>query len=535
MSTRQMKTVLLVFLLTGAASSTRAQYQLGRDNWNFRNFTMTTDSEKLWRLYSRAFLDIKDDPDDYLPFDSQMIFFNKVIEGEFAGEHDCYGMSLLSLLCFKEGGHMGVCSPVHDYDGDLSDTKNGPNLELVRESIGIMHLRQMSMSVIEEFLDMLDDATFMQPTYHYNTIVNGLASKDYPVLTFFPSDMSGGAHSVVPIDTSEGTSANGNKYARIYLYDPNKPYSTNKLFYDTNKQNYLEIDMTDPNHYWDYPPDCDPNEDTCKTGGCTGEWAMIATHISDAKYKDRTLTTMGELFGAAGTFIFSGEGGVSQISDGEGRTFYDWKSGRRKIEFDTTRRIADLIRWPFFEGSCDEKSEIYFCRGIPGKSYTIEMDGGGKAYEFHMLMADNAVSLEVAAGAAGKDTLRLESIHTQRQAVQIGSQRGLSGVSLTLTRRLPGQKISRTFQVSDLTVKKGSPVRFQVTERMKALQFESPKSATSFRLKLSQAAANEVSATEVQQVSAQDGKVQEVSVQDWRDLPKSKLQIGNGRARKAAP
>jgi len=532
MSTRKMEIYFLVFSLMGPMSAIRAQYQLDRDSWNFRNFYMTTDSKKLWRLYSKAFLGIAADSSDYRADEAQRVFYDQIIRGKFAGQHDCYGMSLLSLLCYKEGGHLGVCSPVNDYDGDLSNVEDGPNLELVREAIGIMHLRQLSKPVVEEFLEMLDDAYFMQPTSHYNTIVKGLASKDYPVLTFFPSKLSGSAHSVVPISTSEETSK-GHKYARIYLYDPNFPYSTNKSFYDTKKENYLKLDLTSTNNDWSYPPDCDPNEKSCKTGGCTGDWAMIATHISDAKYKDTAPTTAGYVFGAVGTFIFSGDGGVSQISDDEGRTFYNWQSGKQKIEFDTTRRTTGLIRWPFFEGNDEKISEVYFCRNIPGRSYTIEMNGNGKAYAFHMLLEDNVVSMDVAAGAAGKDTLRLESIHTPRQAVQIGSQRDLSGVHLKLFRRLPGKNIERTFKVSDLSVKRGSPVRFQVVELMKALQFESPRSSASFQLQLTQVVANEVSTSEMQHVSIAAGEVRAISVQDWRDLPKSKMQIGSRSARRA--
>ena len=45
------------------------------------------------------------------------------------------------------------------------------------------------------------------------------------------------------------------------------------------------------------------------------------------------------------------------------------------------------------------------------------MNGKGKAYQCRLILADNVLSMEVGAGGAGKDTLRLLDIRSSREYV----------------------------------------------------------------------------------------------------------------------
>lgn len=124
MKTRILIKVLFMMGLASLLFAKGNQYQLDQDSWNFMNFKVTKDPTKLWKLYSKSFLGIAVDSSKYYSSDAEMVFFNELIKKFFAGHPSCYGMSLLSLLCFKEGVHLGVCSPVYDYEGDLSGFKD---------------------------------------------------------------------------------------------------------------------------------------------------------------------------------------------------------------------------------------------------------------------------------------------------------------------------------------------------------------------------------------------------------------------------
>ena len=524
-----MKTKLLVcsLLILLGISSLYGQYQPGHDGWNFYNFLMTTDSVKLWRIYSKAFLGVSTNYSSASMEDQ--LFFDLVVS-RYAGHADCFGMSLLSLLCYKEGGHLGVCSPVYDYEGDLSASHGGPDMELIRESIGIMQLRQLTQPMLEEIVDMVNDANYSQPLHHFGVIKAGLASHDYPLLSFMPSSISsisgatgGGqeAHTIVPISTTETAT-----YARIYVYDPNRPYSQWNSFYNgAAAVNYLQIDKTSSTKDWIYPADyiaSDSNSYGWK-GGSSADWTFIATNISAAKYKDNHALSTSWLLGQIGTLIFSGEGGVRQISDEQGHEFFNWRSGAQQLEKDPARRTLDIIRWPFFAGRDTHKAEVYFCRNVDGRTLHIEVDSRGKAYDCRFLSKDNAVSLSTGPAGTGIDTLSIQAVNSSQQIITIGSQRDLALVRMNLWRRSAPNKIARGFELSQIAIKKDAPVCFSMTDNLDSLQVASPKVEFSYQLEISQTIKSQASRSQTYRLVLPAGQSQAVSPSDWLDLNKAQI------------
>ncbi len=530
------KIIILGLLMILAGSNLQAQYEPDRDGWNFYNFLLTTDTTTLWTIYSKAFLGVG--PDYASASVDDQTFFDLVIT-RYAGNADCFGMSLLSLICYKEGGHLGVCSPVYDYEGDLSDTHSGPDMELVREAIGVMHLRQLTQPMLEEIVDMVNNANYTQPTHHFGVIKAGIASGDYPMLSFMPSSISTisgatgsgqQAHTIVPISTTETAT-----YARIYVYDPNRPYSQHASFYDgATAVNYLEIDLTSATKHWKYPADfnaADPNSYGWE-GGSNDDWTFIATNISTAKYKDNHALSASWILGQIGTLIFSGEGGINQISDDQGHTFYNWSSGTQKLEKDPARRTMDIIRWPFFAGRSRQPGEVYFFRHAGGKNLNVEVNSKGQPYTCRFLLQDNSLALSVGSGGSGKDTLRIEEINTAKQTLQIGSQRDLSNVRLNIHRRYAPYHVTRDFTLSNMNVAKEAPVRFALVQQLDSLQVESPKSELIYNLQIAQTVKNKTTRSDVQQFVVPAGQAQTLSPMDWQDLKKNKLESAVKAVRK---
>jgi|GEM_PF-3500953 len=524
-----MKKISVCLVLLLLAIDLKAQYRPNRDGWNFYNFLLTTDSTKLWQIYSKAFLGVAADYSS-ASVDDQT-FFDLVIM-RYAGHADCFGMSALSAICYKEGGHLSVCSPAYDYEGDLSGSHSGPDMELVRESIGVMHLRQLTQPVLEEIVDMVNDANYCQPSHHFGVIQSGLASGDYPLLSFMPSSIDAiegatgsgqEAHTIVPISTSTVGS-----HSRIYVYDPNRPYSQWQSFYDgATAINYLDIDNSSSTKHWKYPADFNPSDASSYgwEGGSNDDWTFIATNISDSKYKDNHPLSASWLLGQIGTLIFSGDGGINQISDDQGHKFYKWTSGRQEFEKDPARRTQDIVRWPFFAGKDGQRGEVYFFRHGGGRNLNIEVDSKGRAYDCRFLLKDNSIALAVGSGGSGKDTLRVQSISTGKQALQIGSQRDLANVRLNLYRCSSQYHVSRLYRLSEMTVAKESPVRFSLVDQMDSLKVESIKSDVPYSLEISQTLNGKISRSARQQFIVPAGKGHAVSPSDWQNLDKSKIEI----------
>lgn len=523
---------IVVFLtLILASSCVHAQYQPNPDGWNFYNFLTTEDEDELWDIYTRSFLGVAQNKSSASAED--IIFFDEIITG-YGGHASCFGMSLLSLICFHEGGHLGACSPVYRYEGDLSSNHDGPDLDIIRESISIMHLRQLTQPMISALIDLFNDNNWNDPQYAYNQIQTSIASGDFPLLSFMPSSMEAindlgdgaEAHTVVPYSCMDtGT------HLRIYIYDPNFPYSTESGFYTgATTRNYIDIKKSGATHPWKYPSDYTPGNYGWE-GSTIGPWTFLASNVSDAKYKDNHPLSVGYITGEIGTLIFSSGGTAEQITDEEGRRFYKKQAGKLEIEKDPSKKTNNIIRWPFLHGKRHVR-ELYFMKNIGGKSYEIQVEAKGKEYTAKMLLHGNVVTLKMGKSKAGRDKIKIQSTGTSAQTMEISSSRALKNVSMEMFRKLPDQRIRRTFKITDLDISKDSPVIFRIVDRMNALQVENPKEAISYKVELIQTFRGKTSRLSPKKVTSPAGEVQKVRPSTWKNLKKSTIDIKARKLRK---
>ncbi len=522
----------MLLAMTIFTSPASGAYQPDHDGWNFYNYLMTDDLDELWDIYSMAFLGVAGERGDAMPND--ITFFDLVV-ANYAGHASCFGMSLLSLICYHEGGHLGVCSPVYNYEGSLDPgNRIGPNLDIVRESISVMHLRQLTQPMITKLIDQFNDHNWSNPQYAYNEIQTALASHDYPLLSFMPSSFAAieamgegaEAHTVVPYEVQD---VGG--HWRIYIWDPNYPYGNESAFYvGAGATNYIDIDKSSVTKDWKYPADYDFAPDSYGwNGGTAGPWCFLATNVSDAKYKHNHPLTVGYITESLGTLIFAGGGGaggggVTQIEDEQGRSFYKTVPGGIELEKDPARKTDNIIRWPFFHGN-DQEAEVYFMKGIDGKSYDLQIESRGRAYACHLLMDGNMVSLEVGGGRPGVDRFQLGSVNMVEQTVAVSSTRKLAGVSLELYRRLPDQRATRTFKVSDLAISEGPPVKFELVDRLSSLQVANPGAEISYKLELSQEVQGKIQKLAPETVIVPAGEIRKLRPTSWRELKKGKIEI----------
>jgi len=522
-----MKKIYLIILLTiMILPSLKGQYQPNPDGWNFYNYLMTEDDDELWDIYSKAFLGVAEDKS--MASVDDLAFYEAVIS-MYAGHASCFGMSLLSLICYHEGGHLGVCGPVYQYEGGLA-VHNGPDLDVVRESISIMHLRQLTQPMISKLIDLFNDVNWNDPEYAYNQIQLHLADQDYPMLSFMPSSIAAiealgdgaEAHTVVPYDTDD----TGTHY-RIYIYDPNFPYSENADFYTgTTKRNYIDIQKSGLSHDWKYPSDYNPADPTSYgwNGSTSGPWTFLATTVSDAKYKDNHPFSVGYITGELGTLIFSSGGTAEQITDEEGNNFYKGSGSTLEIEKDPNKKTDNIVRWPFFHGK-ENLQELYFIKDVNGKDYSIDIASESKGYECNFMLKGKSISLKTGAGSEGKDNLKLKTIGTINQVIELSSERDLRNVELELNVRLPDGKTDRKFIISDLNVKKFAPVSIKVADMNRSLQVESPETDLEYMLELKQIHKGSEIKMAPQRITVPKGQIQIMKPLNWNKLNEEELQI----------
>ncbi|MBN1327469.1 MAG: hypothetical protein JW996_05930 [Candidatus Cloacimonetes bacterium] len=520
------KQILLFLLIMLIIPSLKAQYNPNPDGWNFYNYLMTTDDDELWDIFSKAFLGVAQEKSQASSDD--LTFYDLVISN-YAGHASCFGMSLLSLICFHEGGHLAVCGPVYQYEGGLTE-HNGPDLDVVRESISIMHLRQLSQPMISKLIDLFNDYNWNDPEYAYNQIKTSIASHDYPLLSFMPSSIAAiealgegaEAHTIVPYATSETAT-----HYRIYVYDPNFPYSTSTDFYTgTTQRNYIDVKKSGWTHDWKYPPDYDPSDPNSYgwNGSTSGPWTFLATNVSDAKYKHNHPLNVGYLTGQLGTLIFSSGGTAEQITDEQGKRFYKKSGTDLELEKDPAKKTDNIIRWPFFHGEGNTE-ELYFIKDVNGKDYTLDIASESKGYQCDFLLKGKSVTLNVGKSSSGKDNLKLQTIGTADQLVELSSERELKNVVLEMTVRLPDGRTERKFIISELNVKSKSPVVIKIADMNSSLRVESPQNEIEYMLELKQIHKGSEVKLAPQKIVVPRGQMKTIKPLDWNSLEVDELQI----------
>jgi hypothetical protein len=94
--------IVLAAALWPAAAPAQPYAQSG--GWQFDNFK---DPALPWDIYRDSFIGIPPTRDPWSSaFD--VLFYDQVYKSELSKKGNCYGMSLLSLMILKKGGHLGI-------------------------------------------------------------------------------------------------------------------------------------------------------------------------------------------------------------------------------------------------------------------------------------------------------------------------------------------------------------------------------------------------------------------------------------------
>lgn len=484
--------------------------------WRFENTTYFTDgggnTVLPWEIYARSFIGISPDSNTAKVLCPLDYAFYKAYNAAFAvAAGNCFGMSLLANIIYKEEGHMGFCKPIYTYSGDF----NGPASAKLCTTITVMQCHEWSHSGILWMAENILGTHVKDPNYAYEQVEYYLSMGDLPVITLVKnSDLVG--HTLIPYKLEE---SGGKRY--IYIHDPNKWYPHDSTFYDDH-ENYIEITVGSDN--WSYQFD-----DTTEWGSPNGY--IFATPMSTVKASSRNPLQLGGVTDAMNDVFLTGAH-ISQISDSEGRKFYKTSANSHnrlsEIEDDTSQRIKGVFRMPMtFAGSRTGKEppELYFAIGPAGRDLNFEIASVGKEYKFEMAGKGNVVKLSSPPGASGRDNIVIREISTDRQEIKLSSERGVGKFALEIFRDVPGSAVSRKFRVSNLQVSRTSPVKLRLTERRDALLVKGEKGPVSCELEVSQIAGGKITEMPKRIINVSGETWQQIAPDNWNKLQSADVEV----------
>lgn len=489
--------------------------------WKFRNTTYFTDgggnTVLPWEIYIRSFIGICPDSNTAKVLCPLDYAFYHTYNAAFAvASGNCFGMSLLANIIYKEEGHMGFCKPVYTYSGGV----NGPTSAKLCTVITTMQCHEWSHAGIMWMAENITGTHAKDPNYAYEQVEYYLSMGDLPVLTLV-QDLSFVGHTLIPYKVVE---VGSKRY--IYIHDSNKWYPNNADYYD-NDSNYIEIDKGSDT--WSYI------WDATETWGSPNGF-IFATPMSIVKASSRNPLQLGGITDAMNHIFLTGAN-VSQITDDEGHKFYKTSASSHNrvadIEDNPSLKMKNVFRMPMISAPRRTRSsskkkdapEIYFAIGSEGKNLNFEIASTGKKYKFEMAGKDNIIKLVAPGGPSGRDNFEVKKLSTDNQELKLSSKRGGAKFEVELHRSVPGADISRTFKVTNLTAPSSSPVKIRLAEGRDALLVKGEKSPFTCNLEITQVVDGKITKMPRKTLNVSGKEWQQITPSNWNKLNNSTIKV----------
>lgn len=478
--------------------------------WGFRNTTYFTNSSGdtvlPWEVYVRSFIGICADSSEAKVLCPLDYAFYKAYNAAFAvASGNCFGMSLLANIIYKEEGHMGFCKPIYTYSGGV----DGPSSAKLCTVITVMQCHEWSHAGIMWMAELLKSSHIEDGNYAYEQVEYYLSMEDYPVITLVRGlDLVG--HTLIPYRVEETSTK---RY--IYIHDSNKWLPDRQNYYDSDS-NYIEINKS--NGHWSYV------WDSAETWGYP-EGLIFVTPMSLVKPSSRNPLQLGCLIDALNEIFLAGAS-VSQITDDEGHKFYKTSSSSHSkfsdIENNPSLRMGNLVRMPMARrkrpGRTKNAPEIYFAIGSGGKDLNFEIASTGKKYNFQMAGKGNIIKLTSPGGSSGTDNFEVKNLSTENQELRLSSKRGAAKFDVELHRSVPGSEASRIFKIKGLTAPSSSPVKLRLAEGREGLLIKGEKQDVSCDLEITQISDGKVTKMPPKKLKVSGKEWQQIVPSDWKKL-----------------
>jgi LGFP repeat len=358
---------------------------VGNLGWSFANPTTPRLS---YAQFAATFRDV--DPDEYAwrhPFNR---LYYELIYKSLAKGGNCFGMSLTTT--FAQKNELVWAEPVFRF----------PELDGIVNEVNIKHGFQIGGAAIDWFLLQFVSGATHDPKGVFEATRAAAAAGDYPVLGLTTNYLVGGfAHAVRPYRWEKAPGL-----WTMAIYDNNRP----------GTERVIAID---------------PDRNTFKYESYSGgEWSGGRMFYYPFRILDGTPRTpfdeIAMLVGQPFLVVLGDSGHTVQVTDSDGRTFYDATPGGPTLWEDIRAdgaRVPDLARVPTLAATGAASAEIYFGRSV-GRSYKYQVGGApgvlaGTPYEWSMSTATLSADVVVPATPGVPDILAANNLETPQKAISI--------------------------------------------------------------------------------------------------------------------
>jgi hypothetical protein len=477
-------------------------------SWSFDNWALPATLP--WTTYQATFIGIAPTQASASPFDS--LFYNEVYKTLTGGTStaaggNCYGMSLMSLMIIRDGGHLGFCAPVSQYSGDFSGN-TGPTNPALALAINIMHGHQVNLPSVEFILNIVANHNNQDAQYALQQFSYWQSRGDYTLVSVTkdlnPQD---GGHTLVAY--ALGGSGNQN----IMVYDPDRPWATTQSWYNSN-QNFIQIN----GHSWSYT-----------LAGSLGTWSgnpgsggsLIITPVSVTGPDSPDPVSLGLPVGQLlATILLSGQGAaIEQITDDHGKRLF--KPGTIEVDSDPITGMRNTV--PIFRSDATQTKEAptsqFFHFGTSGGALHITVNSGSAGYTLSSLSSGTILSI-TAHGGRGRDTVVMRYPTTREAGIVLENKRGTVTYDVQFARsEIPGQSVNVLAATSVLASSQGQ-LEFDLANRGQGLAIFARGAATRYDLELRNVTRLGQAVSTKKQIDQGADSTHTIQPNNWRDLQK---------------
>ena len=503
--------ICLAVLSSPLGSFAQSSAAPANSSWSFFNWSLPPTLP--WSTYQDTFIGIPPTYDPVAaPFDT--LFYDQVYKTLAGGTGtssggNCYGMSLMSLLLIRDGGHLGFCAPVNQYSGDLANVNTGPTDPRLALAINIMHGHQVNLPSVQFILNIVANHNNRDAAYAVQQFNYWQSRGDFTLVSVTqdlnPQD---GGHTLV----AYGLGGPGNQ--NIMVYDPDRPWldPTSQLWYESG-QNFIQIN----GHSWSFT-----------LAGSLGTWSgdpnsggnLIITPVSVTAPDSPTPVSLGgQIIGQLlSTLLLTGQGAsIQQVTDDHGKRLFI--PGTFNVDTDPATGMRNTM--PLFisdqaRGSGTSKS-VLFHFGTSGGALHVAVSSGSAGYTLSSYSGRTIVSV-TAHGGKGSETITLRYPTTREAGVVLDNTRGTSDYDVQIDRaEIPRQRVN-VFTSSHLTATPRAQVEVGLTNNGHAISISSRGAPTHYDLELRTIARSGQQVLSKTQISQDAGTVHTIRPNDWQNL-----------------
>jgi hypothetical protein len=506
---RRIRGVLATVLVTLALwpTAAHAQHYAEKNAWRFDNFK---DAQYPWEIYRETFIGIPPTKDPWSSaFD--VLFYDQVYKNKLSENGNCYGLSLMSLMMLKNGGHLGYCLPIPQYSGDIfGSPSTGPSDPGLKRAINTMHGHQVNLPTLQHILDIISKSKNRDAEFAFVSFQASKMKNDPTLVSITKSlNPADGGHTMVAYDAQD--LGGGNR--RIYVYDPNRTWAdpADRAWYQTG-QNFVAIS----GHSWSF------------TMQSSGTWSgspasggnLIIIPISITGPHSRSPASLGDqIIGQILTAIFiSGDDAeIEQVTDGRGRRLF--KPSTLEVDADPSTGMLKMLPWYPSDQVEDWRRGplILFHLGNSAGALEVQLKAGPAGYTLRSLGPRGMITVS-ARGGQGMERLTLHHPGTGEPRVALRNGRGALEYDVQFAQVIHPRERLHVLRAARLRVPEGESVDLAIGDRSRALIVQSRAAALGYDLELRAVTRRGEEVLSRSAVGQEALTTRMVRPRDWHDL-----------------